>query len=53
MEYFTADTVKQAAASPDSFANYLNKVSGIKKHAIEFLLSHIQFAPFGSINPLN
>lgn len=30
MEYFTADTVKQAVASPDSFANYLNKVSAIK-----------------------
>lgn len=30
MEYFTADTVKQAAVSPDSFANYLNKVSAIK-----------------------
>ena len=30
MEYFTADTVKQAAASPETFANYLNKVSSIK-----------------------
>lgn len=40
MEYFTADTVKQAAASPDSFANFLNKVSTIKN--IEVSYSELQ-----------
>lgn len=40
MEYFTADTVKQATASPDSFANFLNKVSVIKN--IEDSYSELQ-----------
>ena len=30
MEYFTADTVKEAAASLDAYTNYLNMVSAIK-----------------------
>ena len=30
MEYFTFDTVKEAAGSLDSFTNYLNKVSATK-----------------------
>jgi len=30
MEYFTADTVKEAAGSLDSYTNYLNMVSAIK-----------------------